>query len=1328
MRKFLLALFVFVSYVSFSQPIIQRASAANTINDPNIKPSNSFFIPTFADTASANSAVALDSAGKMIHTLLDDKTWVRLRWPKMWKEIGSGIGDGGIHSVNAGLNLTQVNDSTLATDTSSLSGYYLRRMDVGNGLTESAQKINLGGILTNGVTFQGAYDIDWGLSGNRLSTFDVYTSGNNNFNASGSNTLQAGTFNFITAPTVILDASTALQFNGNAITPTQFDTTNYKVLSIDGSGNVKRHFWPLPGGDEFDSTYMNARIEAKADPEFLYYSPMALTDTVGNANLRNDQPVIVPLDNIGRRVVAFYSRYAASAGDPGAGGAPTIFKVFSDDGGATWYGNDTAIYLTGSESNYSPSAALQSDGDIVVMFVQKESSTYRIMKAVSTDDAQTFGASTQVHSTTGKSISQGSDNIEKLPGGQTWVFVNSQRRETTGEYGEALIWKSSDEGDTWTNTDTIRSTAGTLQEAGLVYSHDIRRENPRIDVYWRQDSAYRAKFVSITDTTNLNSYSSEYDLGYFVPTSTHRVKWDSLSKVFYSVHNTIYQIGPDSTGAAPADRLYLELWAAQGRFDPTSQNTFEWAKVAQLSRDTAFEPGMAFIKDRLVIGYSTYIVYDGSYRYDMFSKSIPLSRTLPNPYPQVTRMDIVGRQVATAGGGDKQQIKFLSMTIPTIRPWKGYWQFNNNVESDEFALRPHEQIGVSGTTAGVKRSINMDAVHTSFPVQTWEYTVAGVGTGIGNTQTLELRLKPGSDTLHRIMADGRNDFFNRIRLGSKTTAAINAYGQLEDGQIIYDFEVDRIKARANSAWESVAYLTDITGGIPNTNAGSGYRILKPAEQSLKTLFTSTSIAIDSTTNTDGLTISLAGDESSPGNDQYYGTNGSGVLGYHSIPGASGITTLNTLTGATQTFATGTSGTDFAISSSGTTHTFNLPDASASNRGAITTGSQTLAGNKTFNGSIVATGGFVTATGNNANFGTLGGSATSSVTASQFMLRGATTGIYRTYFYGSTAAAFTTGSQTYATTTYGNSTVTERSSGTHGLFTQLAIKPLVITNAGADLEYAASLYVEGSSIATVSGGSYSIWAEDGDVRFGGRLFLDTVQSAGNRLLFAGSTGLVAASTIDPANVALLDAAQTFSNDNTFSNSVFLTGLDAVTANTLLGRKTSDGNVTNVDIGSGLALGTSNIATKSYNLTTNSTAVGNVTTGEDDLITYSVPAAQLAANNNHIKAYFHFSFANNSNAKTAKIYFGSDMIWEAAYGDGTTGPGESQLTVEVTIIRTGATSQIVSVRQIGDGVTLSTADYATATQTLSGAITLKSTGEGVDSDDIINRLLIVDFGSN
>jgi hypothetical protein len=62
-------------------------------------------------------------------------------------------------------------------------------------------------------------------------------------------------------------------------------------------------------------------------------------------------------------------------------------------------------------------------------------------------------------------------------------------------------------------------------------------------------------------------------------------------------------------------------------------------------------------------------------------------------------------------------------------------------------------------------------------------------------------------------------------------------------------------------------------------------------------------------------------------------------------GGSGITSLNGLTASTQTFATGTTGTDFNISSATSTHTFNLPTASAINRGALSNTDWTTFNNK-----------------------------------------------------------------------------------------------------------------------------------------------------------------------------------------------------------------------------------------------------------------------------------------------------------------------------------------------------------------------------------------------
>jgi len=55
-----------------------------------------------------------------------------------------------------------------------------------------------------------------------------------------------------------------------------------------------------------------------------------------------------------------------------------------------------------------------------------------------------------------------------------------------------------------------------------------------------------------------------------------------------------------------------------------------------------------------------------------------------------------------------------------------------------------------------------------------------------------------------------------------------------------------------------------------------------------------------------------------------------------IMAGTGMTALNGLSNDVQTFATNGSGSDFNISSSGSTHTFNLPTASATNRGALST--------------------------------------------------------------------------------------------------------------------------------------------------------------------------------------------------------------------------------------------------------------------------------------------------------------------------------------------------------------------------------------------------------
>ena len=84
----------------------------------------------------------------------------------------------------------------------------------------------------------------------------------------------------------------------------------------------------------------------------------------------------------------------------------------------------------------------------------------------------------------------------------------------------------------------------------------------------------------------------------------------------------------------------------------------------------------------------------------------------------------------------------------------------------------------------------------------------------------------------------------------------------------------------------------------------------------------------------------------------------------------GLTALNGLTAQIQNFAVGTSGTDFAIASATATHTFNLPTASATNRGALSSADWT-----TFNGKQNALTNPVTGTGTSGTLPKFTGSTT-----------------------------------------------------------------------------------------------------------------------------------------------------------------------------------------------------------------------------------------------------------------------------------------------------------------------------------------------------------------
>lgn len=148
--------------------------------------------------------------------------------------------------------------------------------------------------------------------------------------------------------------------------------------------------------------------------------------------------------------------------------------------------------------------------------------------------------------------------------------------------------------------------------------------------------------------------------------------------------------------------------------------------------------------------------------------------------------------------------------------------------------------------------------------------------------------------------------------------------------------------------------------------------------------------------------------------------------------------------------------------------------------------------------------------------------------------------------------------------------------------------------------------------------------------------------------------------------------------------------------------------------------------------NTTAVGNVGGGEDDLMTFSLAANSLSAVGKGIRVTAWGTAANNANAKSVRLAIGGvgilvalvvsiNSAWKIDYLIISTGTNTQDVFHRISQINSGATPNV----SVMDTISPATGAASHPNVDTSTVLVIKCTGTGVADNDIVQEGMLVEY---